>query len=903
MRKLRKGTLIAAIALCATFAAAGFTACNKVEPPPPSDEEFNVTYENDVLPEGLTAISGGYKQTGENAIASTQDGSVVLVDNSSFVKGTISTTVKFGMAADSGLIFQYTEGANGANYYCLQINWEGVLMFGRVKEGYWEVPFSTEVPAYALNKAFKLAVTLENGTYKCYLDGVYVGSYTDEEPLAAGPIGLKADRRNVEFTLIEQTDEIYTVSSYVDDFRILSGEYSADATSISVSGGELIGLKKDTSFTRGTVQAQFVFSDTWTQGGIVFGAKETEGKLTSYYVFSRSEDEETHVNQLTMYHVDMTDTSEGDWGKWTALGVKVEPIVQGTAFTLAVEKDGTTIRGYFNRELALSVTSDRECGTGVGFRFANGTAGRVSGLTTSDHLSDVPPTDDKDYVPFTEYSGDYTEEGGKITCESPIWIRSKTQTFTEGTMTVTMKFAAEGDQGVMFACSEAMTHWYLLQLTPQNKTFTLLRDSWGGWVGDKVIDNFDFTAEHTIKIVRTGTTALVSVDDIPIEAAHDSTISDALVTVPAENGYFGFRLVAGSYVKSNISITADIPDIPGPSEEKDYVLFTGDGNTNGDYTEADGKITYEGSDKTWIRSKSQTFTKGTMTITMKFTSVDGHGIMFACSEDMAQWYLLQFNGTDSFAVYKNNWDWLTDKKIEGFDFNSEHTIVFVRSGTNITITVDGVKIEASEWHQDAFTTVPAENGYFGFRLVAGAYVKTPISITDEVPELPAERSFIPFTGAGGGFSGNFTEEGAKLIGTDGSWVRSETETFTEGTMTFTVKFVSGKEQGIMFACSADMTQWYLLQFDGTKTFSVYKDSWSGWQTEKVFDDFDFTIEHTITIVRSGNTVTISVDGITFETPEYHPEAFTTVPSENGYFGFRFAKGMEVKYTISPSAGE
>ncbi len=451
-------------------------------------------------------------------VTNTTDWMLAVTKERTFAEGTITAKIKMGTLSDSGIVFGLTDNGlanywedNGVSYYEFFITgWNGVYL-AKINNGWNELK---SLPCgMQPNVEYTLKVEWKDGNIRCYVDDVMYIDYTDANPLTGTKYGYRTMGAGVEYGPITTTDTVSERIVPPIDYNIVSGNAKESNGVITTIGGNTLLVNKTGTFAEGTITAKIKMG-TLSDSGIVFGL--TDNGLANYW-----ED-----NGVSYYEFFITGWNgvylakiNNGWNELKSLPCGMQPNVE---YTLKVEwKDGN-IRCYVDDVMYIDYTDANPLtGTKYGYR-AIGNGVEYGPITTTDTVSEhiVPPID------YNIVSGNAKEADGKITSMMPnTLLTNKEGSFTDGTITATIKTVAGSDSGIVFGLTDngKANFWedkdvsyYFFFINVNGDAYLAKAGGEPAWQQCGAVTHIaDFNAAntYTLKVVRNGNNIKCYVND------------------------------------------------------------------------------------------------------------------------------------------------------------------------------------------------------------------------------------------------------------------------------------------------------------------------------------------------------------------------------------------------------
>ena len=289
-----------------------------------------------------------------------------------------------------------------------------------------------------------------------------------------------------------------------------AGTYTPDKVTNTTDW--MLAVTRERTFAEGTITAKIKMG-TLSDSGIVFGL--TDNGLANYWESGVSYYEFfiTGWNGVYLAKID------NGWNELKSLPCGMQPNVE---YTLKVEwKDGN-IRCYVDDVMYIDYTDANPLtGTKYGYR-AIGNGVEYGPITTTDTVSEhiVPPID------YNIVSGNAKEADGKITSMMPnTLLTNKEGSFTDGTITATIKTVAGSDSGIVFGLTDngKTNFWedkdvsyYFFFINVNGDAYLAKAGGEPAWQQCGAVTHIaDFNAAntYTLKVVRNGNNIKCYVND------------------------------------------------------------------------------------------------------------------------------------------------------------------------------------------------------------------------------------------------------------------------------------------------------------------------------------------------------------------------------------------------------
>lgn len=173
----------------------------------PFDDSVKYSYTN-----AFRTVSGNISVS--EGVYTAQYANSMAVDNTTaFPYGTISCTVRSNNTNDSGIVFGLTENGassyweSGVSYYFFFLGQGGNAYLGKVDGGWSALKVVSLGGAIDSTRDYSVKVVLKSNKICCYVDGVLMFGYKDENFLTGTCYGIRAGAAGVTFSNVTVTNE------------------------------------------------------------------------------------------------------------------------------------------------------------------------------------------------------------------------------------------------------------------------------------------------------------------------------------------------------------------------------------------------------------------------------------------------------------------------------------------------------------------------------------------------------------------------------------------------------------------------------------------------------------------------------------------------------------------------
>lgn len=330
--------------------------------------------ESETSTSGITANSGSFANV-KGWVKTTSNNSLATYNNTTLYNGTVSCDVIPHRRCDSGLVFRVSSTSNnfweaGSSYYTLLINSDGVLLLGKISSGAWSLLTEFDLRDLSViyksyinkNDVYKLKVVLNDKDIRCFVNGVELIHYVDENVLTGNKVGFRSAQSGTYFSNFEVTSSTSTGSvsySTSDGVTVRNGSVTVNNNVITANGSNNLATVQGQAFN-GTITCK-VKPTTANDCGIVFRIKTSSEKYweantaTSYYLLIINAQGWVILGKIT----------DGAWSAPANYDMTAS-YNANTTYDLKVEMDGYNIKCYVNGQLVINCT-DNEIIRGTGF--------------------------------------------------------------------------------------------------------------------------------------------------------------------------------------------------------------------------------------------------------------------------------------------------------------------------------------------------------------------------------------------------------------------------------------------------------------------------------------------------------------------------------------------------------
>lgn len=336
--------------------------------------------ESETSVSGITANSGSFAMV-KDWVKTTSNTSLATYNGVSVYNGTISCDVIPHRKCDSGLVFRASSTKTNfweanSSYYTLLINSEGILLLGKISSGAWSLLSEFDLRNLSViyksyinkNDVYNLKVVLNGNDIRCFVNGVELIHYTDENVLTGTMAGFRSAKSGTYFSNFTTTTStaVGTVSySFKDGVTLRNGLITATDNSVTANGGNNLATVNGEAYN-GTITCN-VKPTAANDCGIVFRVKTASEKYweadtaTSYYLLIINSEGWVILGKIT----------NGAWSAPANYDMTASYNANST-YSLKVEMDGNNIKCSVNGQLLINYTDSEVIrGTGFGVRSAS----------------------------------------------------------------------------------------------------------------------------------------------------------------------------------------------------------------------------------------------------------------------------------------------------------------------------------------------------------------------------------------------------------------------------------------------------------------------------------------------------------------------------------------------------
>ena len=794
----------------------------------------------------------------ENNLVAKEANTLAVHNEYQLQNGTITAKMKAGEVGDSGIVFGMTQANEelfweaGASYYFFFVNINGCAYLGKVAGGWQQCGNVPSIADYDVNKTYTLKVEVIDGTIRCYVDDVLYITYTDENFLLGTSVGLRAGKANTVYSEFTVTAETIT-HERPEGFDIVSGDFEKAVGKIkATSQNSMMISQTETLATNGTVSAKVL---SGTDSGIVFGVKtngnknfwEGEDGISYYFFFVNKVGAPILAKIAPSYTKIKHSTLSAMYSANVMYDIKV------------VVKDGVAYC-YVGDRLMIKeqVTLD---GDGIGVR------AEASNVV----FSDFAVSDKTDIVTADTliFGHSYTE----------LWTTYKADFFDVDNI---LNIGIGGT---------VATDW--LNLTdevaaynPSKLVYMIgINDMYGTNTGENIFATVAETLNRLHELLPSAKIVLINCNKVPLESkkafySHIDVLNAKYAEFATENSAWCTLVDFSSVVEDgegNIDTSLFVPDnlhlnangyekltrlvrvaLGLEAEGLPYKFVHGAGTYTPD------KVTNT-TDWMLAVTKERTFAEGTITAKIKMGTLSDSGIVFGLTdnglanywESGVSYYEFFITGWNGVYLAKINNGWNELKSLPcGMQPNVEYTLKVEWKNGNIRCYVDDVM------YIDYTDANPLTGTKYGYRAIGSGVEYGVITTTDTVSERivpPADYNIV---------SGNANEADGKITSMMPNTLLTNKEgSFTDGTITATIKTVAGSDSGIVFGLTdngktnfwedKDVSYYFFfinVNGDAYLAKAGGEPAWQQCGAVTHIADFNAANTYTLKVVRNGNNI-------------------------------------------------
>lgn len=794
----------------------------------------------------------------ENNLVAKEANTLAVHNEYQLQNGTITAKMKAGEIGDSGIVFGMTQANEelfweaGASYYFFFVNINGCAYLGKVAGGWQQCGNVPPIADYDVNKTYTLKVEVSDGTIRCYVDDVLYITYTDENFLLGTSVGLRAGKANTVYSEFTVTAETIT-HERPEGFDIVSGDFEKAAGKIkATSQNSMMISQTETLATNGTVSAKVL---SGTDSGIVFGVKtngnknfwEGEDGISYYFFFVNKVGAPILVKIAPSYTEIKHSTLSAMYSANVMYDIKV------------VVKDGVAYC-YVGDRLMIKeqVTLD---GDGIGVR------AEASNVV----FSDFAVSDKTDIVTADTliFGHSYTE----------LWTTYKADFFdVDNILNI-------GIGGTVAADWLNLTD-EVAAYNPSKLVYMIgINDMYGTNTGENIFATVAETLNRLHELLPSAKIVLINCNKVPLESkkafySQIDVLNAKYAEFATENSAWCTLVDFASVVEDgegNIDTSLFVPDnlhlnangyekltrlvrvaLGLEAEGLPYKFVHGAGTYTPD------KVTNT-TDWMLAVTKERTFAEGTITAKIKMGTLSDSGIVFGLTdnglanywEEGVSYYEFFITGWNGVYLAKINNGWNELKSLPcGMQPNVEYTLKVEWKDGNIRCYVDDVM------YIDYTDANPLTGTKYGYRAIGSGVEYGVITTTDTVSERivpPADYNIV---------SGNANEADGKITSMMPNTLLTNKEgSFTDGTITATIKTVAGSDSGIVFGLTdngktnfwedKDVSYYFFfinVNGDAYLAKAGGEPAWQQCGAVTHIADFNAANTYTLKVVRNGNNI-------------------------------------------------
>ena len=794
----------------------------------------------------------------ENNLVAKEANTLAVHNEYQLQNGTITAKMKAGEIGDSGIVFGMTQANEelfweaGASYYFFFVNINGCAYLGKVAGGWQQCGNVPPIADYDVNKTYTLKVEVSDGTIRCYVDDVLYITYTDENFLLGTSVGLRAGKANTVYSEFTVTAETIT-HERPEGFDIVSGDFEKAAGKIkATSQNSMMISQTETLATNGTVSAKVL---SGTDSGIVFGVKtngnknfwEGEDGISYYFFFVNKVGAPILAKIAPSYTEIKHSTLSAMYSANVMYDIKV------------VVKDGVAYC-YVGDRLMIKeqVTLD---GDGIGVR------AEASNVV----FSDFAVSDKTDIVTADTliFGHSYTE----------LWTTYKADFFdVDNILNI-------GIGGTVAADWLNLTD-EVAAYNPSKLVYMIgINDMYGTNTGENIFATVAETLNRLHELLPSVKIVLINCNKVPLESkkafySQIDVLNAKYAEFATENSAWCTLVDFASVVEDgegNIDTSLFVPDnlhlnangyekltrlvrvaLGLEAEGLPYKFVHGAGTYTPD------KVTNT-TDWMLAVTKERTFAEGTITAKIKMGTLSDSGIVFGLTDNglanywesgvsYYEFFITGWNGV-YLAKIDNGWNELKSLPC-GMQPNVEYTLKVEWKDGNIRCYVDDVI------YIDYTDANPLTGTKYGYRAIGNGVEYGPITTTDTVSEHivpPIDYNIV---------SGNAKEADGKITSMMPNTLLTNKEgSFTDGTITATIKTVAGSDSGIVFGLTdngkanfwedKDVSYYFFfINVNGDAYLAKVggEPAWQQCGAVTHIADFNAANTYTLKVVRNGNNI-------------------------------------------------
>lgn len=794
----------------------------------------------------------------ENNLVAKEANTLAVHNEYQLQNGTITAKMKAGEIGDSGIVFGMTQANEelfweaGASYYFFFVNINGCAYLGKVAGGWQQCGNVPPIADYDVNKTYTLKVEVSDGTIRCYVDDVLYITYTDENFLLGTSVGLRAGKANTVYSEFTVTAETIT-HERPEGFDIVSGDFEKAVGKIkATSQNSMMISQTETLATNGTVSAKVL---SGTDSGIVFGVKTNGNKNfwegedgISYYFFFVSKVGAPILAKIAPSYTEIKhSTLSAMYSSNVMYDIKV------------VVKDGVAYC-YVGDRLMIKeqVTLD---GDGIGVR------AEASNVV----FSDFAVSDKTDIVTADTliFGHSYTE----------LWTTYKADFFdVDNILNI-------GIGGTVAADWLNLTD-EVAAYNPSKLVYMIgINDMYGTNTGENIFATVAETLNRLHELLPSVKIVLINCNKVPLESkkafySQIDVLNAKYAEFATENSAWCTLVDFASVVEDgegNIDTSLFVPDnlhlnangyekltrlvrvaLGLEAEGLPYKFVHGAGTYTPD------KVTNT-TDWMLAVTKERTFAEGTITAKIKMGTLSDSGIVFGLTDNglanywesgvsYYEFFITGWNGV-YLAKIDNGWNELKSLPC-GMQPNVEYTLKVEWKNGNIRCYVDDVM------YIDYTDANPLTGTKYGYRAIGNGVEYGPITTTDTVSEHivpPIDYNIV---------SGNAKEADGKITSMMPNTLLTNKEgSFTDGTITATIKTVAGSDSGIVFGLTdngkanfwedKDVSYYFFfINVNGDAYLAKVggEPAWQQCGAVTHIADFNAANTYTLKVVRNGNNI-------------------------------------------------
>ena len=794
----------------------------------------------------------------ENNLVAKEANTLAVHNEYQLQNGTITAKMKAGEIGDSGIVFGMTQANEelfweaGASYYFFFVNINGCAYLGKVAGGWQQCGNVPPIADYDVNKTYTLKVEVSDGTIRCYVDDVLYITYTDENFLLGTSVGLRAGKANTVYSEFTVTAETIT-HERPEGFDIVSGDFEKAVGKIkATSQNSMMISQTETLATNGTVSAKVL---SGTDSGIVFGVKTNGNKNfwegedgISYYFFFVSKVGAPILAKIAPSYTEIKhSTLSAMYSANVMYDIKV------------VVKDGVAYC-YVGDRLMIKeqVTLD---GDGIGVR------AEASNVV----FSDFAVSDKTDIVTADTliFGHSYTE----------LWTTYKADFFdVDNILNI-------GIGGTVAADWLNLTD-EVAAYNPSKLVYMIgINDMYGTNTGENIFATVAETLNRLHELLPSVKIVLINCNKVPLESkkafySQIDVLNAKYAEFATENSAWCTLVDFASVVEDgegNIDTSLFVPDnlhlnangyekltrlvrvaLGLEAEGLPYKFVHGAGTYTPD------KVTNT-TDWMLAVTKERTFAEGTITAKIKMGTLSDSGIVFGLTDNglanywesgvsYYEFFITGWNGV-YLAKIDNGWNELKSLSC-GMQPNVEYTLKVEWKDGNIRCYVDDVI------YIDYTDANPLTGTKYGYRAIGNGVEYGPITTTDTVSEHivpPIDYNIV---------SGNAKEADGKITSMMPNTLLTNKEgSFTDGTITATIKTVAGSDSGIVFGLTdngkanfwedKDVSYYFFfINVNGDAYLAKVggEPAWQQCGAVTHIADFNAANTYTLKVVRNGNNI-------------------------------------------------